>query len=128
MFIKVCALAIISSCSVILLFQVGVAFSTALKLAASVLVFGMIATYAEPIFSQLLSISNAEELSGYAEIVIKALGIAILSQITSQICRDCQNASVASGVELAAKFEIFILCLPLINEIIGYAVEILNMG
>ena len=67
------------------------------------------------------------ETGYYTSTVMRALGIAIIAQMTSEICRDCGENSTASGVELAGKIEIFILCLPLISEIIGYAGEILAM-
>ena len=69
-----------------------------------------------------------ESLGGAVEVLLKALGVSILANVTAGICRDAGEGSIASYVELGAKIEILILSLPLLHEIISLAVELLEMS
>ena len=61
------------------------------------------------------------------QILIKALGIAFLTEVASGICRDGGEASLATWVETAGKLEILILSLPLVEHILDAAKELLGM-
>ena len=74
------------------------------------------------------SFGVGEALSGAIEVLIKVLGISILAHITSGICRDAGEGSIAYYVELGAKIEILILSLPLLSEIMDLALELLEMS
>ncbi len=128
-FFEICALAIIGVVSSLILtrFEGGVAF--AVKLCTVIIIMGVLAISLKSIISELEdTVSGIGQVSEYAQVVLKALGIAMIAHISSRICRDCGAEGIAGAVELAAKIEIFILCLPLIRKIIESATEILNMG
>lgn len=61
----------------------------------------------------------------YLEVLLKAVGITILAQITREICKDSGQAALAYSVDLAARVTILMLCLPIISSIFGYIQEIL---
>lgn len=75
-----------------------------------------------PQFSQLFElISSYAQLSGLApklEPVLKALGIAFIAQLASDLCKDCGENSLASKVELAGKCAILLVCVPLLNQLL----------
>ncbi len=125
--IKICALALICTVAGMLIKQLRGDFSAAVKIAGSVMICGTLTVIAGPVMSEISTVFSESGVTEYTSTVMRALGIAIIAQMTSEICRDCGENSAASGVELAGKIEIFILCLPLISEIIGYAGEILAM-
>lgn len=125
--IKICALALICTVAGMLIKQLRGDFSAAVKIAGSVMICGTLTVIAGPVMSEISTVFGESGATEYTSTVMRALGIAIIAQMTSEICRDCGENSTASGVELAGKIEIFILCLPLISEIIGYAGEILAM-
>ena len=130
MLVKICALAVISAFVYLFVLQLGKsgAVSFAVRLAGVVLVGGGIVVLAEPVVMEMLSLAQINMYtSEYAIVVIKATGIAILSHLCADACRDMGNNSVANGVVLAAKLEIVFLCIPMIKKIIGYAEEIMNM-
>ena len=62
----------------------------------------------------------------YTGILFRALGIAVLTHLTAELCRDCGESTVASGVETLGKLEILTLCLPLIGSVMEMAEEILR--
>lgn len=65
-------------------------------------------------------------VASYADVMMRALGISILSKICCDVCRDAGESGLAGGVEMAGKTVILLLCLPLIEEILEYASKILN--
>ena len=62
----------------------------------------------------------------YLEIILKALAIAYVTQISSEICRESGENSIAFGIETVGKIEIVILSIPLINNIISMSRELLE--
>ena len=66
-------------------------------------------------------------LSSAVEVLLKALGVSILAQVTAGVCRDAGEGSIAYYVELFAKIEILILSLPLLRELSSLAAELLEM-
>ena len=54
----------------------------------------------------------------YSEIVMKSAGICYITHIGSDCCRDCQENSLASVVDLSGKITVLSLALPIIKELI----------
>ena len=127
--IKICALALVSTCAGMVLRSVNGNLSFAVKIASVVMITGSLVVAVGPVISQIEAMVGGNgKITDYATVVLRALGIALLAQMTAQICRDCGENAAATGVETAGKSEIFVLCVPLITEIIGYAREILELG
>lgn len=61
-------------------------------------------------------------------VMLKALGIALLAGICSDICRACGENGIAQGVEAVAGVIIFSLSLPVLKEILSFASELLGRG
>lgn len=125
--LKVCALAVICVAVGAVINQIKRELSFAVRCAGSILIFGMIVISLEPLLAELGAVRGLEGSGEYVEIMLKALGVAILTQICSGICRDCGENGISAGVEFAGKTEILILCLPLIKRILEYAAEILSI-
>ena len=127
MFLKICALSIISVCAYLILSGLGASLSFAVKLSSTVLVGGAVVVMTEPIISQIFAIASmGEGVVRYASVAIKAVGLAIISRLCSDMCRDCGETSLASGIELAFRCEMIVLCLPFIKEIFNVALEIMD--
>lgn len=127
-FLQICAFAVLGGVATLLLSGIDSKLSFATRLAALLLIVGLVILSAGDVISELDGVfRDMRGVGEYFEIALKALGIALLAQISAQICRDCGAAGVANGVELAAKIEIFVLCIPLIGRLTEFAYEILNM-
>ena len=70
--------------------------------------------------------SNQSKL--YITILFKALGMAFLTHYAAEICRECGEGGLASGVETVGKIEILILCIPLMEEVLRTADQLLRLG
>ncbi len=94
-------------------------FDIPLKLAAAVLFLGGIFLMARPILESVMQMTAQSALTGHAKTLLSALGIAILTQTVSEICRECKETAVAGYVEMAGKLGILALCVPLLKEILS---------
>lgn len=63
-------------------------------------------------------VSGLEETSAYLKIMFKVLGIALITQIISDLCRDCGESALAGQTEVAAKIFIVALILPLLQVVV----------
>ena len=54
----------------------------------------------------------------YAAVVLKAVGIAYLTSIGSELCRDAGESAIGAAVELAGKVFILLLAVPIIAAIL----------
>lgn len=52
-------------------------------------------------------------------IVLKAVGISIVTRLSADVCRDAGQTAVASGVELAGTFAALAIALPLMKTVLG---------
>lgn len=59
-------------------------------------------------------------------ILLKVVGITIISQMTSTICKDSGQSALAYSVDIAARVSILILCLPVFTNILNFIHEILS--
>ena len=127
MFIKICALAILCLTVYAVISHISPSLSFSVKIAGAVLLFGGIIVVGESVVTQIFSLSSGESVLGeYASAVLKATGIAIIAHLCADVCKDAGHASVGNAVILAAKLEIVIICLPIIQKIISYASEIMS--
>lgn len=70
-----------------------------------------------PVFEYVDEITKGTDIYIYLPSLIKILGIVIISEITTDICNDAGESSIASKVSLFARAEILLLTLPLIKEL-----------
>ena len=75
--------------------------------------------------NELIIYINSFNVADIFTPIIKALIIALLCQITSEICRDFGETSIAAKVELGGKIAIIYLSVPLIKEVLKSAGQIL---
>ena len=125
---KICLVAVTGVCLCVIVKQWKSDFLPLLRLALTVVFAGAILSLSVPLVSYLREMTSQTGLSAYAALLVKALGIAILTQCASDICRDAGESGVANGVELAGKAEILLLCLPLLGEIFASVKELLALG
>lgn len=61
-------------------------------------------------------------------VVLRALGICILSELASQSCRDAGESAIALKAELAGKIAITLISMPLFYRLLGIAANLLALG
>ncbi len=68
------------------------------------------------------------EIGDAVTVLLKALGVAILTHICATVCRDSGEGSMAYYVELGGKLEIMLLSLPLLRRMLDMALGLLEMS
>ncbi len=114
---QICGVGIICALAALLVKQLRAELATAVRLAGAVVMLGACLAMTAPVISYLQNIIESSALGEYAGILMKALSVALLAGVSGEICRDCGESSAAGYIELAAKLEILLLSLPLIEEI-----------
>ena len=61
-------------------------------------------------------------------LLLKALGICLLTQLTADVCRDAGETALATHTELAGKAALLLLILPLFVQILDLAVTFIGDG
>lgn len=120
MIIKIC---IVALCAVILLAlirQYKPEFSVEVLLCASlILLFYLIGSLQYGLDSLQDLYQQLSHGRSYFPIILKALGIAYLTEFTAAICSDAGEKAIATKVELAGKIAIFFVALPIFNSLLS---------
>lgn len=100
----------------------------AVRIAGILLVFGMITVSADTLLREVFATLDMGNFSEYAELILKALGVAVLTHVAAAVCRDSGEGGLAGAVELAGKIEILLLSLPMIERLLKYTAQIASLG
>ncbi len=126
--LRICGLAVLCLAASLVLARIGGEFVGLVRLGGSVLLFGVLIFSLSEGLEMLRSLFAASGAEKYADRMIRALGLSFLTAICSDLCRDTGESTLAGGVEMAGKIAIVCLSLPLVEEILTTAVEILEIG
>lgn len=75
--------------------------------------------YLQKIIAFIEKLTSAGNLNqDLIDILFKAVGIGLLTEITSMICIDAGNTALAKSIQLLSSAVILWLCIPLFNELL----------
>ncbi len=82
---------------------------------------------ASSVISTVNNIVAATGIStGYIAVLLKVIGICLLTEFTANTCRDAGSQSLASNVTLAGKLLVTVTALPLYTNILNTVLSILQ--
>ena len=103
-------------------------FRMLITAAVTLLLMAMVLEQLSPVLEQLSITMELTGLTGdYAAILYKAVGICLLTQLAGDVCRDSGESSIASKIELAGRAAILLTAMPLIQEVLAWAWELMNL-
>ncbi len=70
--------------------------------------------------NDMISVSGLD--ASFLKILIKALGVSVITDIVSSVCRDSSNNTLANAVELFGKTVIIVMGLPILSKLAEAAV------
>lgn len=79
-----------------------------------------------PVLEWMQALADASGMSDRMSLLLRGLGVAFLTQICTDVCKQSGETTLAGGVEMAGKAEILLLCLPLFRELIDAAQGLLD--
>ncbi len=115
--LKMCGLVLCALIVCIVFKNLKSEFSLLIRIAITVIVSIISLALIEPLFSFIDEISKSTAVYGYLPTLVKALGIALAVQITSDICKDAGEGALSERIELFGKAEILLLSIPLIKNL-----------
>ncbi len=116
--LKITLVAIVCTVCIVLIRQYKPEISVLVQLAglAAILFIGF--EIVSGVISYLQSVLSQGFIdSAYITLLLKALGIAVVSKIGGDLCRDSGNSALAFGVELAGKAAILTMTMPMIKNL-----------
>lgn len=126
-FVKCAAGILVSVVLIITLAKQGKDISLLLVMAVCCMVLGAAVTFLQPVVDFIRQLESIGQLDPeMITILLKAVGIGLLAEITCLICADSGNASLGKALQLLATATILWLSLPLLNELIELIDNILG--
>lgn len=101
--------------------------SLALTIIAGAMIGFFLITYLEPVIEFLETLRKLGDIHGnMLEILLKVLGIGIVTQLSQMVCKDSGNSSLGQAMSLLGTAVILWLSLPVFKTLIGLIQRILG--
>ncbi len=125
MLFKVCGGALLCVTAVVLLKGIkGEVWP--LQWTGSLVMFTAAMLMLQPVVAYLTELCALTGMGDMASLLLRGLGVAMLTQLSSDLCRQCGETTLAGGVELAGKAELLLLCLPQLRALMEMAEGLLS--
>ena len=121
-----CGIALLAAMLILMLRELRPAFIPPVRLAASLVLFSAVLWLYIPVLSRVRALFVETGAGEYLDVVLRALGIALICELTAIFCRDLGENTLAQGVQMFGKLEILVLSLPLVDKILEIAKELLQ--
>ena len=119
-------IALLAAMLITFLRELRPSFVPFLRLGTTVVLMGAALLLYTPILARVKVLFSQTGAGEYMDTVLRALGIAILCELTAMLCRDLGENSLAQGIQLFGKLEILVLSLPLLDKVLEMAKELLQ--
>lgn len=124
--VKLCGAGILCLSALLCVKNLKEGYAPLLRIASTVIFsLAVLSMLSQPV-EFIKTISSESGLAECGEIVMKALGIAYLTNFTSSICRDSGENGLAGRVEAVGRIELLLLALPLFLKILSAAEVMLS--
>ena len=102
-------------------------FSLLLSIAACTMILVVCISYIGPIMQFLNKLEVIGQLnSDTIKVLFRSVGVGILAEITTMLCNDAGNSSLAKTITLSSSIVILYMCLPLFEGMIDVISGILG--
>ena len=96
--VKICGMAILAAICVLAVKRVNTSFDMPLRIAVTVVFFGFVTALSLPLFGYLKELISSSELSEWQEVLFGAVGIAFVTHLTAEICRESGEGTLSGYV------------------------------
>ena len=125
--IKIFSIIMITLLIVIFLNRTQPEFSLLVIIAAVILIFAIISNDLYAVVQRLTSLSDkVGNVQPYIKLMLKILGLSLIAQLVSDMCRDCSQTTLANQAEIASKIIILVMTLPLFEAVIDIVTGLLK--
>lgn len=118
--LSICGIAVLGLAVTVILRELRPDFAVFTGIITALILLAVSASSIASVIRMLTALSDETGFSIYTSIILKTLGIALLSQMTADVCRDCGCGSIAAKVEFSAKILILALCVPVLKTLLDH--------
>ena len=124
--IRIIGIGLIALIIIILLKQYRPEFAIYISLLTGVLILLLVMDELLGIINLLQSFANKVSInSNFLVLLIKITGIAFLSEFAVSICKDAEEAAIASKIEIGTKIIIISMSIPIISSLLEIILNVL---
>lgn len=124
---RIVGFAVVAALLAVLLRSYRAEYAMLIGLGAGAMILIVVIGAATPVFTQIRSLMDQAHVdSRYVTILLKALGICFLTQLACDCCRDAGETAIASKVEMAGKFAVLLIAMPLFLEVAELAIRLME--
>lgn len=125
--LKIFLIAFVALAAIVLLKQIKPEFALLFKF-ATILLLGFLAfSVVSDAVSEIFSFGERVSIdSEMLKILLKALGLCLVAQIASDVCKDCGESALSTSVELVGKLSIVLMALPVAAQLIEISLGWIN--
>ena len=124
MWLKICGGALLCAVAIVLL-KSAKGEVLPLQWTGTVVLCGAGLLLWQPVLVWLGELCTSCDVGEQAELLLKGLGVAVLTQLCADLCRQSAENALANSVEMAGRAELLLLCLPLLKELVQTAQTLL---
>lgn len=125
--IKITAIALISLVLIVFLRNTNREFAFILTVASSLILFSIVINDFFQVIERVKEISSQiENLNSYVSLMVKILGITLITQFVIDLCRDSGENALASQTEITSKIIILIMIMPLFEAVMNVVTGLLK--
>ena len=118
--------ALLAAVGVLLLRELRGGLAPLLKIGAALFLFGTAIRMYAPVVTRIRTLFALAEGHALAAPVLRAVGVAVIAELSAALCRDLGEGTIADGVLFFGRIEILLLALPLIDRLLELAGELLR--
>ena len=124
MWLRLCGGALLCAVAIVLLKSAG-GNVLPLQWTGTVVLTGASLLMLAPVIAWVGELCEGQGMGEMASLMLKGLGVALLTQFCADLCRQSGEAPLANSVEMAGKAELLLLCMPMLRDLIDVAGEML---
>lgn len=123
----VAGFAVIAAIFAVLLRRYQPEIAVVIGLGAGILILIYVIIQAQPAVNEVSTLLDEANIdSSYAVILLKSLGICFITQLAADACNDAGESSIGSKIELAGKFAVLLVALPLFKKVAELAISLMH--
>ena len=124
--IAICGFCIVSACIIATVRVIRPELASVATAVVGVLVMAYVVESLSPFVSFMREIASEQGIESYFSLMLKALAISFCSKISSEICRDCGENTLATRIEFVGKAGIILISLPIVKQLFSIAKDMLG--
>ena len=125
-YIKILGFAVISLTAVMLFRRMKEEYAVFISLFAGIALTITAISILSPVISEITNFCDSEHITPYVPVILKSAGVAIITTVGVDLCRDAGEQALGNKLELCGKALILSLSLPLVKTVLDNCLALLG--